>query len=536
MGTVFFAYSVRYYTATLLTLLSSMLLSNGNGYTNGNGHPRGLMRFLRRHGNGHANGNGNGNGHFELGYEPFVSIHIATYNEKRVVNRLLEGCAALEYGSYEVVVVDDSTDESATVLGSWRRRPRFKIVHRERRDGFKGGALQVALEHMDPRTEFVIVWDADVVPFPDSIQTFLPHFFNSDGKDAQPRADVAAVQSYQWHVLNKSESWLTEAVRAEYAGSYMVERPFQESDRLVEDGRGDHLHAPRRAASPAGLGTEPDRGLGAVPAPLRPGLQSRLHALRGVTRRVRGHLRAPCPPAHALGGGSQLQRTPLVCRHHAVAAHHPDGEDRVPLLLELLPPGCAVRRRQHCVAGRRGLASHAFAGVDRAARLVALPDEPARASVDEHGGPDARGCARKGFCRRPRGAGHLIPAGSVPGVRRHQGLLGARRRSVVSHAENRPDHRPDQAFAAAGLASPLAFRQPRAAPPRHDREQRVEAGFGTSQGAVGVDCGDRDGRGRLRHGDCSAARPGRRILPRLAILAARSVGPPDLLQPDQQHS
>ena len=43
------------------------------------------------------------------------------------------------------------------------------------------------------------------------------------------RAEVAAVQSYQWHVLNKSESWLTEAVRTEYAGSYMVERPFQEA-------------------------------------------------------------------------------------------------------------------------------------------------------------------------------------------------------------------------------------------------------------------------------------------------------------------
>ncbi len=43
------------------------------------------------------------------------------------------------------------------------------------------------------------------------------------------REDVAAVQSYQWHILNKSESWLTEAVRTEYAGSYMVERPFQEA-------------------------------------------------------------------------------------------------------------------------------------------------------------------------------------------------------------------------------------------------------------------------------------------------------------------
>src|SRR5256886_16104682 len=43
------------------------------------------------------------------------------------------------------------------------------------------------------------------------------------------RPEVAAVQSYQWHVLNKSESWLTEAVRAEYAGSYMIERPFQDA-------------------------------------------------------------------------------------------------------------------------------------------------------------------------------------------------------------------------------------------------------------------------------------------------------------------
>jgi cellulose synthase/poly-beta-1,6-N-acetylglucosamine synthase-like glycosyltransferase len=229
LGSLFFLYSVRYYLATLVMTLSSLVLAGGNGYANGNrhgnGHPHGLMRLLRRRdGSGNGNGNGNGNGQFDLGYEPFVSIHIATYNEKRVIARLLEGCAALEYGSYEVIVVDDSTDETAALLDAWR-------------DGFKGGALQVALQQTDPRAEFVIVWDADVVPFPDSIQTFLPHFFKTHGNgnggvngDAplQPRPEVAAVQSYQWHILNKSENWLTEAVRAEYAGSYMVERPFQE--------------------------------------------------------------------------------------------------------------------------------------------------------------------------------------------------------------------------------------------------------------------------------------------------------------------
>jgi cellulose synthase/poly-beta-1,6-N-acetylglucosamine synthase-like glycosyltransferase len=248
-GSVFFLYSIKYYLATLVVLVSALLLSSGNGHTNGNtnerpngkGHPRGLMRFLRR-GITNGNGNGNGPGQFDLGYEPFVSIHIATYNEKRVIGRLLEGCAALDYKNFEVVVVDDSTDETEEILNTWKGRSRFKIVHRPSREGFKGGALQVALDRTDPKAEFVIVWDADVIPFADSIQTYLPHFFktngngNGNGKNGgraghppEPRPEVAAVQSYQWHVLNKSESWLTEAVRAEYAGSYMVERPFQEA-------------------------------------------------------------------------------------------------------------------------------------------------------------------------------------------------------------------------------------------------------------------------------------------------------------------
>jgi cellulose synthase/poly-beta-1,6-N-acetylglucosamine synthase-like glycosyltransferase len=241
-GSLFFLYSLKYYLATLSMLVSSLVLGNGNGRANGKrnaSHPHGLMRFLRR-GNGNGHRNGNGNGHVDIGYEPFVSIHVATYNEKRVITRLLEGCAALEYKNYEVVVVDDSTDETAEILDGWKGRKGFKVVHRPNRDGFKGGALQVALQHTDPKAEYVIVWDADVVPFADSIQTYLPHFFKTNGNGhgngnghskSRPelRPEVAAVQSYQWHVLNKSESWLTEGVRAEYAGSYMVERPFQEA-------------------------------------------------------------------------------------------------------------------------------------------------------------------------------------------------------------------------------------------------------------------------------------------------------------------
>ena len=243
LGAVFFAYAVKYYLSTAMVLLTTLVgaqpRSNGNGAASHGSN--GLNRI---------NGNGNGNGyHIDLGYHPFVSVHVAAYNEKRVIERLLTALAALEYPEYEVVLVDDSTDESLEILERWRNRPRFKIGHRTSRAGYKGGALREALKVMDPRTEYVVVFDADSVPFPDSIERLLPLFYRvSDGTSSKRfeaafgrtdppsepgqinrRAEVAAVQSYQWHVLNKSESWLTEAVRAEYAGSYMIERPFQDA-------------------------------------------------------------------------------------------------------------------------------------------------------------------------------------------------------------------------------------------------------------------------------------------------------------------
>src|SRR5713101_186695 len=190
LGAIFFTYAIKYYLGTGIVLLTTLVSA-------------GLSRINR-------NGNGNGNGyHIDLGYHPFVSIHVAAYNEKRVIERLLTSLEQLDYPEYEVVVVDDSTDESVQILERWKGRPRFKIGHRNSRLGFKGGALREALKVMDPRTEYVVIFDADSMPFPDSIERFLPYFYTVNGdKEVKRRDEVAAVQSYQWHVLNKSESWL----------------------------------------------------------------------------------------------------------------------------------------------------------------------------------------------------------------------------------------------------------------------------------------------------------------------------------------
>src|SRR5712692_8763153 len=190
LGGVFFAYAVKYYLSTGIVLLSALLPSgrrrNGNGHDPIGAerqHPSGLIGISRGrggngNGNGHGNGNGNGNGyHIDLGYHPFVSVHVASYNEKRVIERLLTSLDQLDYPEYEVVVVDDSTDESVQILERWQGRPRFKIGHRTSRLGFKGGALREALKVMDPRTEYVVIFDADSMPFPDSIERFLPYFY-----------------------------------------------------------------------------------------------------------------------------------------------------------------------------------------------------------------------------------------------------------------------------------------------------------------------------------------------------------------------
>jgi cellulose synthase/poly-beta-1,6-N-acetylglucosamine synthase-like glycosyltransferase len=230
MGAFFFAYSLKYYLATATILLLAFFGPgrNRNRASPQETHFNGLSRITRRGAKAYGHSDGNGDGHVRLGYEPFVSIHIATYNEKRVVGRLLEACARLNYSNYEVILVDDSTDGSMEVLEPWKQVNRFKIIHRDTRDGFKGGALTHALRAMDPRTEYVAIFDADAVPFPDVINDLLKHFYGNENESPKPLPEVGAVQSYQWHVLNKGESWLTAAVRTEYAGSYMVERPYQQ--------------------------------------------------------------------------------------------------------------------------------------------------------------------------------------------------------------------------------------------------------------------------------------------------------------------
>jgi cellulose synthase/poly-beta-1,6-N-acetylglucosamine synthase-like glycosyltransferase/transposase len=235
IGMIFFFYSLKYYFSIISILFFSRKNQLGTGEKPGFSQ-KGLSADLSQ---------------MTLRRLPFISIHLPVYNERRVVNRLLEAATSLTYENYEVIVCDDSTDETTQIVNEWRNHPKVKISHRESREGFKGGALGEAVKLMDARTEFVLVFDADFLPYPDTITQFLKYyqvategegsrfkvsgssekesFVTSSNYNLEPSpSPVAAIQGYQWHVLNKSENWITRGVRTEYAGSYVIERSGSE--------------------------------------------------------------------------------------------------------------------------------------------------------------------------------------------------------------------------------------------------------------------------------------------------------------------
>lgn len=127
--------------------------------------------------------------------QPFVSIHLACYNEPpEMVILTLDSLAALDYENYEVLVLDNNTrnpeiwkpvEARCAKLGR-----RFRFFHLEPWGGFKAGALNYGLEVTDARAEVVAVIDADYEVRSDWLRALTGYFNN-------PK--VAVVQCPQAH-------------------------------------------------------------------------------------------------------------------------------------------------------------------------------------------------------------------------------------------------------------------------------------------------------------------------------------------------
>ena len=135
---------------------------------------------------------------------PTVTVQLPLFNERYVVERLIDAVAALDYPAQklEIQVLDDSTDDSIELsrerVSYYQQRGLdIKLVRRPVREGFKAGALAYGLARA--KGEFVAIFDADFLPAPDFLRQTIPHFRN-------PK--VGIVQT-RWTHLNRDFSLLT---------------------------------------------------------------------------------------------------------------------------------------------------------------------------------------------------------------------------------------------------------------------------------------------------------------------------------------
>lgn len=136
---------------------------------------------------------------------PHVVVQIVSFNEGHLVRRALQAAARLDWpkGRLHVQLLDDSTDDTlalarAAVAEGQATGLDVVLLHRDRREGFKAGALaqgMAASQH-----EYFAIFDTDYVPRPDFLRRCMTAL------QAEPKS--AFVQA-RIDYLNAGENALT---------------------------------------------------------------------------------------------------------------------------------------------------------------------------------------------------------------------------------------------------------------------------------------------------------------------------------------
>src|SRR2546425_48265 len=149
---------------------------------------------------------------------PRVTVQLPIFNERFVVERLLDAVCGLNYPleKLDIQLLDDSTDETQAVargvVDRYAARG-FPVTyhHRTNREGYKAGALA---EGMKTATgEFIAIFDADFVPPEDFLLRTIHHF--TDPK-------IGMVQT-RWTHINRNYSFLTEVEAILLDGHFVLE-------------------------------------------------------------------------------------------------------------------------------------------------------------------------------------------------------------------------------------------------------------------------------------------------------------------------
>lgn len=155
---------------------------------------------------------------------PTVTIQLPIYNERYVIERLIDSVASINYpkDKLEIQVLDDSDDDTQDIVHTkveyWRTKGvDIQHVRRENRVGYKAGALREGIKNA--KGKYLAIFDADFQPSKEFLLQTIPAFTNER---------IGMVQT-RWGHLNRNNSVLTRAQAVTIDAHFRIEQTGRNS-------------------------------------------------------------------------------------------------------------------------------------------------------------------------------------------------------------------------------------------------------------------------------------------------------------------
>lgn len=133
-------------------------------------------------------------------FKPFITVMVPAHNEAGVIGKTIENILAMSYENFEVIVIDDrSDDKTADVIKELERQYDKVTALVRQKDAFPGKSAVLNDALLLSKGEAILVFDADARVEPDFLSKLVP--------ELEPE-DVGAVQARKV-IINKDYNFLT---------------------------------------------------------------------------------------------------------------------------------------------------------------------------------------------------------------------------------------------------------------------------------------------------------------------------------------
>lgn len=140
-------------------------------------------------------------------FKPFVTVMIPAHNEEGVITQTVENILKLDYENYEIIVIDDRSDDNtaSVIMDLEKKHKKITAIVRDK-SAFPGKSAVLNEALTVAKGEAILVFDADARIETDFLSKLVPNL--------EPE-DVGAVQARKV-IINKNFNFLTRCQNNEY--------------------------------------------------------------------------------------------------------------------------------------------------------------------------------------------------------------------------------------------------------------------------------------------------------------------------------